>query len=196
MNARHDDTRQHILDTGYRIIAGKGFSSVGLNEILTAAGVPKGSFYHYFESKEQYGQALLENYFKDFLARMDDTLADDGTPARDRLMRFWERWKQYHGEGCDARRCLVVKLGGEVSDLSDAMRVTLRDGTDRIIARIAECIEAGQRDGSLAVADARATAQMLYQLWVGAGLLAKLHRSGKHLDDAMAVTGHILATPC
>ena len=52
MNARHDNTRQHILETGQRIIAGKGFASVGLNEILTTAGVPKGSFYHYFDSKE------------------------------------------------------------------------------------------------------------------------------------------------
>ena len=43
MNTRHDNTRQHILETGQRIIVGKGFASVGLNEILTAAGVPKGS---------------------------------------------------------------------------------------------------------------------------------------------------------
>ena len=64
MNTRHDNTRQHILETGQRIIVGKGFASVGLNEILTTAGVPKGSFYHYFESKEQYGQALLENHFE------------------------------------------------------------------------------------------------------------------------------------
>ena len=53
MNTRHDNTRQHILETGQRIIVGKGFASVGLNEILTTAGVPKGSFYHYFASKEQ-----------------------------------------------------------------------------------------------------------------------------------------------
>ena len=59
MNIRHDNTRQHILETGLGIFAGKGFASVGLNELLKAAGVPKGSFYHYFESKEQYGQALL-----------------------------------------------------------------------------------------------------------------------------------------
>ena len=48
MNTRHADTRQHILETGQRIVACKGFSSVGLNELLQAAEVPKGSFYHYF----------------------------------------------------------------------------------------------------------------------------------------------------
>jgi TetR/AcrR family transcriptional repressor of nem operon len=63
MKASHADTRQHILDTGNRIIAAKGFSAVGLNEILQAAEVPKGSFYHYFKSKEQFGEALLEAFF-------------------------------------------------------------------------------------------------------------------------------------
>ena len=192
MNIRHDNTRQHILDTGYRIIAGKGFASVGLNEILTAASVPKGSFYHYFESKEQYGQALLENYFDDYLSRTTEKLCADGTPARDRLLRYWTHWQQYQNEGCDARRCLVVKLSGEVADLSDAMRVTLRDGTERIIALIAECIEEGRADGSLSIGDARANARMLYQMWLGASLLAKLHRNGEPLNDAMTVTLSLL----
>lgn len=56
------DVRRSILDVGQRIMAGKGFSAVGLNEVLAAAGVPKGSFYHYFASKEAFGQALLEKY--------------------------------------------------------------------------------------------------------------------------------------
>ena len=192
MNIRHDDTRQHIIDTGYRIIAGKGFASVGLNEILTAAGVPKGSFYHYFESKEQYGQALLESYFDDYLGRTAENLGADGTPARDRLLRYWRQWQQYQDEDCDARRCLVVKLSGEVADLSDAMRVTLRDGTERIIALIAGCIEEGRADGSLLIENARATARTLYQMWLGASLLAKLHRNGEPLNDAMTVTLSLL----
>lgn len=54
------DVRQHILDTAKPIMLRKGFSAVGLNEILQAAGVPKGSFYHYFGSKEAFGEALLE----------------------------------------------------------------------------------------------------------------------------------------
>jgi len=61
------DTRQQILDTAKGIILGKGFAAVGLNEILSTAGVPKGSFYHYFKSKEQFGDALLEDYFDGYL---------------------------------------------------------------------------------------------------------------------------------
>lgn len=90
MNNRHDDTRQHILDTGYRIIAGKGFSGVGLNEILQTAGVPKGSFYHYFKSKELYGQALIEDYFTDYLAGIDAIFQAEGETGRQRLLRYWQ----------------------------------------------------------------------------------------------------------
>ncbi|WP_163030699.1 TetR/AcrR family transcriptional regulator, partial [Pseudomonas viridiflava] len=61
MKPTYDDTRQHLLDTGHRMMAERGFTSVGLNELLQAAGVPKGSFYHYFKSKELYGQGLLED---------------------------------------------------------------------------------------------------------------------------------------
>ena len=58
MNTESTDIRQHILDTAKPIILGKGFSAVGLSELLAVAGVPKGSFYHYFKSKELFGEAL------------------------------------------------------------------------------------------------------------------------------------------
>lgn len=193
MNVRHDDTRQHILETGNRIIAGKGFSGVGLNEILKAAEVPKGSFYHYFESKEQYGQALLESYFAAYLAGIDALLQAPGQPARDRLLSYWQRWLDSQCADCADQKCLVVKLSAEVADLSDAMRLTLRDGTDQIIARIAACIEAGTGDGSLPPLAAESTARLLYQLWLGASLLAKLHRNRSPLEEAMQATLRLLS---
>ena len=112
MNTRHDNTRQHILETGQRIIVGKGFASVGLNEILTAAGVPKGSFYHYFASKEQYGQALLQDYFDRYLAELDALFAAEAGCGRERLMRYWQTWLDKQVDACAEQKCMVVKLGG------------------------------------------------------------------------------------
>ncbi|HZX33388.1 MAG TPA: TetR/AcrR family transcriptional regulator [Rhodocyclaceae bacterium] len=195
MNARHDNTRQHILDTGQRIIAGKGFSSVGLAEILSAAGVPKGSFYHYFESKEAYGRALLEEYFARRLASLDQGAQDEAGSGRERLMRYWQHWLDAQGAGCAEQQCLVVKLSAEVSDLSDAMRVTLREGTDQIVGRIAALIEAGIGDGSLPALEPLPTAQVLYQLWLGASLIGKLHRNRNALDNAMRFTERLLSRP-
>lgn len=193
MNTRHDNTRQHILETGRRIIAGKGFASVGLNEILTSAGVPKGSFYHYFASKEQYGQALLQEYFDSYLADLDELFAADATSGRERLMRYWQRWLGKQLDACAEQKCLVVKLAGEVADLSDAMRVTLRDGTDQVVQRIARVIEAGVADGSIPALDPGITAQTLYQMWLGASLLGKLHRDTAALENAMVFTRKLLS---
>ena len=72
------ETRTSILQAGQRLMAGKGFSAVGLNEILSDIGVPKGSFYHYFASKEAFGEALLDRYFDDYLAELDETLRKPG----------------------------------------------------------------------------------------------------------------------
>src|SRR5574343_752393 len=193
MTTRQDNTRQHILETGQRIIVGKGFASVGLNEILAAAGVPKGSFYHYFESKEQYGQALLKEYFDRYLAELDTLFDAEAGTGRERLMRYWQRWQDTQCDPCAEQKCLVVKLGGEVADLSDAMRVTLRDGTDQVVERIARGIAAGVADGSIPPLEPQASAPVLYQLWLGASLIGKLHRDGVALENAMAFTQRMLS---
>lgn len=193
MNSHYDDTRQHLLDTGHRVIAGKGFCGVGLSEILNSAGVPKGSFYHYFKSKEQFGQALLEDYFRKYLADMDRLFNADGKTAAQRLLSYWQGWLHTYSAGCGEQKCLVVKISAEVADLSEPMRLTLRDGTDRIMARLVRCIEAGCEDGSLpAHLDAQASAATLYQLWLGASLLTKLHRTGAPLEQALETTRALL----
>lgn len=193
MKPQHPDTRQHILDTGSRIIAGKGFSCVGLNEILQAAEVPKGSFYHYFKSKELFGQAMLEGFFEEYLGRIDALLATPGMSARERLLCYWQQWVETQCEGCDDQKCLVVKLSAEVADLSEAMRLTLRDGTGRVINRLADCVAAGVADESLPALNPDDTARTLYQLWLGASLLAKLHRDASPLEQAMRATLQLLS---
>lgn len=193
MNTR-DDTRRHLLDTGSRLIAEKGFTGLGLSELLRVAGVPRGSFYHYFTSKERFGQAVLEDYFARYLAGIDARLSADAPAGcgRDRLLAYWRHWQQAQcADGSDGK-CLVVKLSAEVADLSDAMRLALRDGTERVIGGIAALIAAGVADRSLPPLDPESTARTLYPLWLGASLLAKLHRDGRALADAMRVTERLL----
>lgn len=193
MNTPRTNVRQHILDTAKPIILGKGFSVVGLNEVLSAAAVPKGSFYHYFKSKELFGEALLESYFSDYLEYLDQLLNNQAVPAAERLMAYWRGWLESQAS-CDMQgKCLAVKLGGEVSDLSEAMRLALHQGTDQIINRLAACIVAGQADGSLTVEiDAQHTALTLYEMWLGATLLSKMRRDRSAMEGAMLATLSLL----
>lgn len=189
---RHKDTCQHLLTTGRDILAVQGFSSVGLSAILQQAGVPKGSFYHYFRSKESFGQAVLEAYFVDYMENLEARFSDGSQPALDRLMGYWHDWQQQYCGSTGLRDCLVVKLSAEVADLSEAMRLTLKDGTDQIICGITRCVEAAIAEGSLPDQSARQLAASLYQLWLGASLLTKLHRDDQHMAHAMSCTQRLI----
>lgn len=190
------DIRENIIAVGQRIIGAKGFSAVGLNEILSAAGVPKGSFYHYFGSKDAFGVELLESYFAEYLAEMDSTLAQPDLTAAQRLMKYWQIWQETQSFFDCQGKCLAVKLGAEVADISEAMRAALKRGTSGIIERLARAIEAGVEDGSLSVSEnASVIAQSLYQLWLGASVMVKILRNSQPFETAMATTRQMLHLP-
>jgi TetR/AcrR family transcriptional repressor of nem operon len=188
-----NEVRDHILATGQRIMAGKGFSAVGLNEILKDAGVPKGSFYHYFDSKEAFGVDLLARYFDEYLADLDTTLSQPGLNMSQRLMNYWQIWMKSQSFSECQGKCLAVKLGAEVADLSENMRSTLQTGTAGIISRLAEALESGVAEGSLAIDDKPGkVAESLYQLWVGASVMVKIVRNTEPFDSALSMTLKII----
>ena len=193
MSIQNTDIRQHILDTAKPIILGKGFSAVGLNELLNSAEVPKGSFYHYFKSKEYFGEALLDSYFEAYLVRLEVLLSAEGMNGAERLMSYWQRWLETQCGDDPETKCMVVKLGGEVSDLSEPMRLALQRGTNQIISRLADGIAEGIADGSLpndlVAAD---TALVLYNQWLGATVLTKIRRDQSALESSMCNTERLL----
>jgi TetR/AcrR family transcriptional regulator, transcriptional repressor for nem operon len=193
MPATKGETRQVLLDTARRVVLAKGYAAVGINEVLAEAGVPKGSFYHYFDSKDAFGEAMMKRYFDDYFTAMDSIIAEKGTSSAQRLMKYWQYFYDTQAADNCQGGCLVVKLGAEISDLSEAMRLTTKAGTTAIIDRIEQMITDGIHDGSVSVADgARETAEALYDLWVGASMMAKIHGSPLQLDRAMAVTRQVL----
>lgn len=191
-NDKSADIRQHVLDVAKEIILGKGFAAVGLNEILISAGVPKGSFYHYFKSKEQFGDELLKNYFEQYLQQLEITLNTSsigGSTSSACLLAYFQTWLDTQSSDTKADKCLVVKLSAEVTDLSELMRITLKNGTDRVIARLAACVEEGIRNGEFPKhLDAKSITSEIYYMWLGATLLTKVSHTREPLELAMAAT--------
>lgn len=187
------DSRSTILATGQRMMSRKGFSGVGLTEILKDAGVPKGSFYHYFESKDAFGEAILSTYFEGYHADMDKVLAKPGLTGAERLMLYFAAWRENQGAFDCQGRCLAVKLGAEVSDLSEPMRLALKAGTNGIISRMTRAIEAGTADRSLSVTGrAEDLAASLYYLWLGASVMVKIVRTQEPFETALQSTRRML----
>ena len=192
LTKKAEATRQQLLDTGHALVLRKGFVGVGLQELLTECGVPKGSFYHYFHSKEAFGCALLEHYVADYGLRVQALMAEQSN-GRERVMAYWQAWLGTPESRGWAEDCLVVKLAAEVADLSEDMRRILSDGVAALVARIGATVREGRDDGSLPPgAEPQALAQVLYQMWLGAALLAKLGRDKAPLRQALATTEHLL----
>ena len=187
------DTRDNILAAGQRVMAAKGFTAVGLNEILASSGVPKGSFYHYFSSKEAYGEALLDSYFDEYLAEIDKTLAQPDQTMAERVMNYFADWRDTQSFMDCQGKCLAVKLGAEVADLSEPMRLALKKGTAGITCRLAKALEVGAAEHSLSVhGSPEDTAQSLYQLWLGASVMVKIVRNREPFEAALKTTRQIL----
>ena len=190
----YPDTQAHILDTGEMLIQHRGFTALGLSELLREAGVPKGSFYHYFKSKEDFGVALLSRYFTDYDDQLQLGLGENAPGnQRERLLAYFARWVERAESHDHSNTCLAVKLSAEVSDLSEPMREVLKRGMDQVIARLAHAIHAGIAEGSLAAHPQPAElAESLYANWLGMALLSKVARNSTPLRRLLAETAHRL----
>ena len=191
-----NDTRSQILATGRRLTAMQGYTGVGLSALLKEAGVPKGSFYHYFASKETYGCALLEDFVQEYRGRLSTSLAHPTLDARARFLSYFEDWRHKQVSRNPEDRCLVVKLSAEVADLSADMSRILQQGVADIVARLADTLEQGIIDGSIgALDDPGATAETIYHMWLGASLVASLSHSEAPLKSAMQSTEVLIPPP-
>lgn len=190
------DTREHLLATGEHLCMQRGFTGMGLSELLKTAGVPKGSFYHYFRSKEAFGVAMLERHFAGYHQRLTVHFDTGAGNYCDRILAYYqETLNQFCQQGIISG-CLTVKLSAEVCDLSEDMRTAMDQGAGKIMVILAQALEKGRDSHCLTFAgEPLQQAQILYALWLGANLQAKISRSATPLENALAHVKNIIATP-
>jgi TetR/AcrR family transcriptional repressor of nem operon len=170
--------KDKILDCGVQLLMEKGYHSSGLNEILGAVKIPKGSFYHYFDSKEQFAVEVIQHYIEPFIARLTAELND---PQRDGLQALTSYYASLIKdlEGANLRGgCLLGNLIGEVGDTSEACRKALLEAVLRYSRLQQEALLRGQRQGSVRTdRTAQSMADLLSNSWQGALLRMKVEQS-------------------
>ena len=177
-----------LLEAGRELVHGRGFSATSVSDIADAAGAPKGSFYNHFESKDDFGNAILEDYFTDVRAALTESLQADGKPGLIRIRNYFMRLRKYVGAENFARGCLIGNISGEVSAVSESTRARLSGLIGEWSASLAACIKEGQRDGSVRNdLPAAALASLLLDSWQGALLRAKVERRSAALDTFIDV---------
>ncbi len=175
-----NDTKERILDAAEAIMLEKGFNGVGINEILKSANIPKGSFYHWFPSKEQFGVELLNHYGADAMAHKEKWLLNRSMipSAYDRFIAYLESGITCFIENECRQICLIVKLSAEVCSWSDNMRETLERLYNRMRQLYQTVIEEGQAQGTIRKdLDANHFAAVIHDAWLGAYIRAAVSRS-------------------
>ena len=180
-------TRERLLEIGAQAIAEKSFNSCGLAEILQRAGVPKGSFYHYFESKEHFGVALIEKASAQYVELLRPILGDRRRSPLERLRAVFELSRAECLANGAARQCLIPKLALETSQLSETVHSAVKCAYDQWSALLAGVIREAQAAGEVGRAhEPERLANVLVMLWEGATIRMQIDRSLQPVDDFLA----------
>lgn len=176
------ETRDALIRAGVIALTEKGFPSTAVDEILNAVQVPKGSFYHYFESKEAFGAELIQSYSNYFVRRLDRFLLNAAERPLERLRSFTLHSRDNMARYQFKRGCLVGNLGQEMGALPESYRVRLIETLQDWQARTSKCLQEAQSEGSIAkFHDCDNLAEFFWVGWEGAVLRAKLERRGTPL---------------
>src|SRR5580700_4728858 len=185
--------REKIVAAAAERFHALGYNACGVQEIVDAAGVPKGSFYNYFKAKELLAREILNNYWS---GAGLDLLADMSIAPVERLRRHFQhiasRYKKFGFEN----GCLVSKFMHEASDSTPLLRKDLRRQVARWTALIAQTIRDGQADRTISNSiDAETTARFLIESWGGVTGAMKLVASRVPIDDFFSLAFGILLQP-
>lgn len=195
--AARGDTRRALVWCGTELLTERGFQITGIDEVLKRVGVPKGSFYHFFANKHDFGAAVIQNYVEYYARKMTRIFDDPTRPHLACLRAFVDDAKRGMQKYGFRRGCLVGNLGQELASLDDGFREQLESVLRSWERRVAGCLELAVAGGELAPGtDAMALSRFFWIGWEGAVLRAKLTRSAEPLDQfADLFFSRVLAAP-
>ncbi len=194
--AQKTDTRQRILRIGAEIVHRRGFNNTGIQEILRWAEVPKGSFYFYFRSKNDFGLQLIDYYQARLTRLLDKHLARKDLPPLQRLLRYFGELRGgFESDACRGG-CPVGNMAQEMGDLDEAFRHRLEETFRALRERIQQALVEASDHGELEPErDTYALADFILSTWQGAILQMKVDKSTAPLERFEAIVfGELLPT--
>ena len=171
------NTKQKILQFGAEIIHRKGYNATGLQEILSAANVPKGSFYNHFKSKEDFGLQVVD-FFTDFFAQFcNDILEDSNRSPLGRLELLLDRFMEFFDSKGYTCGCPVGNLAQELGDLSPVFQKKLSKAIDTMVDYYTMILSEAQAAGEISQdINAKEAANFIVASWHGALIRMKVSK--------------------
>lgn len=177
-------TKEHILSCGGEIIHHKGFNATGLQEIVQSAGVPKGSFYFYFKSKDEFGLALIDHYREQFAEQLRPITNNESLSPVERLLRFFLWFQDHFAQSGYIKGCPVGNLIQEMGDVHPAFRQKLLASLERLIGFVRRQLELAHEQQLIpSHLDPDATARFIISAWQGALIRMKAVAGPEPLEN-------------
>lgn len=188
-------TKQRLIDVGLPMLLKHGYNDLGMQALLEAAQIPKGSFYHHFADKEDFALQVIDAYMQQVHLVLDATLTDESRAPLDRVRGFFERVREsYRQEGYMG--CLLGGLGQELSGVSVVFQHKVARCFREIATRLAGCLEEAKQRGDLPRdSDTRRMADLLVDCWEGAALRSRLVGRAQPLDAMLDFFFQSVAQP-
>ena len=185
---RSEHTREKLLEQGINLLSEHGYHGTGLKLILDTVKVPKGSFYNYFASKEQFAAEILDTYAEGLLDEYDAYIADAKSPPLQLIKNIYQLMiKAMEAEGF-LKGCLLGNMAAEIGGKSDvcraSMMTTLVKWKKRISAQFSKAQELGEVRQDIAADD---LADLLWCTWEGGVLRMKIEGSAKTIETSLSL---------
>jgi len=176
------ELREKLLDQGVALLMEQGYHGTGLQELVRSVGVPKGSFYNYFPSKEAFSAEVVTHYIEPFITQLDGHLRRPDVNAETALKAYFNELIEETERRDFKGGCLLGNLIGEIGDTSDLCQLSLREAVRRYRDKLEEGLARAQQEGSFRKdLDAKDMADFLVNVWQGALLRMKIERSVRPL---------------
>lgn len=175
--------KEKIIKAGAEIIHKKGFNHTGIQEILSASGVPKGSFYFYFKNKEDFGLHVIDYFMGLFTQTSNLILKDHTLSPLQRMNSLFDGFMKVFKSMGYSCGCPIGNLSQEMGDLSSKFRDKLNASVDLMAAMFSRLIDeakvAGEIDDAI---DSSEAAHFIVSSWHGALIRMKIVKNSNPLE--------------
>jgi TetR/AcrR family transcriptional repressor of nem operon len=163
------ETRTQLINVGSEVIGLHGFNTTGINSVLQVAGVPKGSFYYYFASKEDFGLAVIDATATAYSEQIEQFLSDTSHSPLSRIQTYMQAGLERIEQGACKQGCLIGTLGQELSAHNETFRARLDEVFEGWKKQFSLCLDEALAQGEIpADSDCRELAEFLLAGWQGA----------------------------
>ena len=180
---------EDIIEKGAELFRKKGYNNVGINEVLSACDIPKGSFYNFFNTKEEFAEQIIDSYGVNSLKMIRSILTDRKKLPLQRLKDFYAHLIQKNEmDGFDGG-CLITNLSMEVGGLSEVISAATDRNFKMWVHEIAECVKEGQENGEIILdKEPYDIAEYIHAGLSGAFSRMKVNKDRRYLDTWYEMT--------